>query len=81
MKTIVCTLFVFFSLSGCRTLSEEAACERDRDCPEKVPFCGAERDDAGVGNCVAEEPPPGIVDAGPFVFDRPDVEETDASQE
>ena len=80
MKIFGSVVIVFLSLSACRTLSQEAACERDRDCPESVPFCGAERDDAGVGNCVAEEPPPEIVDAGPFVFDRPDVE-TDASQE
>ena len=68
------------AMSACRTLNDEAACERDRDCPESLPFCGASRDDAGVGLCVDEATPSSTLDAGPADFGEMDAEETDAGE-
>lgn len=43
------------SLAGCRLLSREVACRRDRDCPKDagMNYCTAVDDDAGV--CTDDE--------------------------
>lgn len=55
-------LVALLLLGGCRILSEQAACRRNRDCPESFPLCDGATD-GGVGLCV-EAPDGGAAPAG-----------------
>jgi hypothetical protein len=56
MRLLAALLLALAALPGCRLISGEVACERDRDCPGSVRFCQVS--DAGVGLCVEEDPDP-----------------------
>lgn len=54
-SALVVVTGLLLSLAGCRMLSREVACRRDRDCPKDagMNYCTAVDDDAGV--CTDDE--------------------------